>query len=134
MTFYPAPDVPTVFSPGDELRDRVKISGSHATALIQHWMDAFDSFWMTPLTHGARCFSKSEVQQMLLADPAAVSDLFADSQAFLDFLQANHAEKIGDDQLVPSRYLSTPYDVDIATMQLTSDLKPAWEAPTDAND
>jgi len=124
--FYEVPAKSEVFDAAEAVRVRVIEAGNAADKMIRDWMNAYDKFWMTPLTHGDRALTKVQTQAMLDANKALIGNILSDSAGFRNFLQAAHPDKIGDDNLIPDRYFSTPYDMD-ETLTLTGDLKPEWE-------
>jgi hypothetical protein len=125
--FYEVPVKSEDFDAADAVRVRVIEAGNAASKMIKDWMNAYDKFWMTPLTHGDRALTKVQTQAMLDENKPLIGSILSDSAGFRDFLQASHADKIGEDKLIPNRYFSTPYDMD-ENLVLTSDLKAEWEA------
>ena len=99
-----------------------------AEKLLRTYMNGYDKFWQTPLTHGDRALSMEDVQAMLDVDPVIMVDLMNDGTAFVDFVQSSHPEAVGTDYF-PTRYLTVPYNMD-ESGRLVS-LKPEWEAPAE---
>lgn len=128
MSYYPHEPKPEGFDATKAFNVRLKESSMTAEKLLRTYMNGYDKFWQTPLTHGDRALSMEDVQAMLDVDPVIMVDLMNDGTAFVDFVQSSHPEAVGTDYF-PTRYLTVPYNMD-ESGRLVS-LKPEWEAPAE---
>ena len=128
MSYYPHEPKPEGFDAAKAFNVRLKEAGMTAEKLLRTYMNGYDKFWQTPLTHGDRALTMEQMQQVLLQDPAIMNDLMTDGTAFVAFVQSSHPESIGTDYF-PTRYLTVPYNMD-EDGRLVS-LKPEWEAPAE---
>lgn len=128
MSYYPHEPKPEGFDATKSFNVRLKESSMTAEKLLRTYMDGYDKFWQTPLTHGNRALTMAEVQAMLDVDPVIMQDLMTDGTAFVAFVQSSHPDAVGTEYF-PTRYLTVPYNMD-ESGRLVS-LKPEWAAPTE---
>jgi len=128
MSFYDFEELDSGFNAALAVNVRVKEADMTVTKLLNTYKNGYEKFWQTPLTHGDRALTVDDLNAMLAAAPAIMTEIQNDGTAFVNFVQSAHPEIVGTD-LFPTRFLTIPYEQD-ATGALTT-LKPEWEAPVE---
>lgn len=123
--FYEHEELPLSFDANAMVNLRVKEAGAIGEQLFRTYMNGYEKFWQTPRTHGDRAMSMTDAQAMIDAAPAVMNDMIADGTAFITFVQASHASKVGT-EFFPTRYLTIPYETDVDGRLVS--LKSEWEA------
>jgi hypothetical protein len=123
---YPVPAVDPAFDAPYQASVRLKEANAFITATIEHWKKCYHGFWMPPRIYKKRAFTAAELQAMINTDPATLGNMLSDSKAFIDFVEANYPELVGDEEgkPLPTRYLNSPYELDGLTVGA---LRPEWE-------
>ena len=124
MSFYSHDELSSYFDANKAANVRSKEAGATAISLLNTYMSGYEKFWQTPRTHADRALSMEEVQAMISAAPAAMTEILADGAAFVSFVQSTYPEKVGTD-IFPSRYLTSPYNMTEEGVLI--DLKPEWD-------
>jgi len=128
MSFYDFENLVPGFPVEQTVNVKVKEADQTVTKLLKVYMDGYEKFWQTPLTHGNRALSVDDLNAMLAAAPAIMTEIQNDGTAFVNFVQTAHPEIVGTD-LFPTRFLTIPYEQDENGVLTT--LKPEWEAPVE---
>lgn len=124
MSFYDHADLATGFDVASAVNVRVKEAGMTVESLLRTYVNGYEKFWQTPRTHGERALSADNLNAMLAAAPAIMTEIQTDGTAFVVFLSNTHPEVLGTD-LFPSRFLTIPYEQDENGVLTT--LKAEWE-------
>lgn len=129
MSFYNHDELDAGFNAAEAANVRVKEAGMTVEKLLRTYMIGYEKFWQTPLTHGDRALTADNLNAVLMAAPAVLTEIQNDGTAFVTFVANTHPEVLGTD-LFPTRFLTIPYEQDPTTGALTT-LKPEWEAPVE---
>ena len=124
MGFYDHEELTPSFDANAMVNLRSKEAGMTAEKLLRTYISGYEKFWQTPRTHGERALGMADLNAMLAAAPAIMTEIQADGTAFVAFVQSTYPEKVGTD-LFPTRYLTIPYESDENGLLTT--LKPEWD-------
>ena len=124
MSFYNHEELTPAFDANAMVNLRSKEAGMTAETLLRTYINGYEKFWQTPRTHGDRALSMADLNAMLAAAPAIMTEIQTDGTAFVTFVQSTYPEKVGTD-LFPTRYLTIPYNQD--EFGVLTSLKPEWE-------
>ena len=120
---------PEGFNSVKSFNQRVDYANAISSNIALLWREGYESFWQVPRTHGDKAVSMEDLQSVINEDQVEIGEILTDSNGFLSFIQANHPETLGDDCIIPDRYLTFPYFYtgEIGSNITLTSLKPVWD-------